>query len=442
MWCPKGIQQLRAIALTIFLTAVTAATLGTFGPPASLEEVSPGSRGIAGKDQAADFIANPPARYAQIPMELRLVLARSILDKSLPYPAEATHMSVSLWDYLDNWMAASQIQTLMEVHREGTSLGVWPAINRIRKVYTGSSWGIQFSGPVDVLEARSKQKDICHDIDWIVRRDHGNTKHTWWRFIPGWDGVGYAHLGIGAGQDYHDLHFDSTNPATERLGVGDTCNYGVVRVIKHNVEIRMVDVTMTGAVRGFLLIERAHYIHQRVLGVIDHDLLFSPPTSHYRWTAVQKRLTFLKAQRDQINQDAHAIAATQDGFDTVHKLVSTSLTPFVSKFNEDLLLFIQTIKEEGLDNGYFGRELGAMSLKFIRALRSMNGIKIDGLPSGPTNLAGVSLPKSSETDIKNMTEYEQLLELQELLEKKGALALSPANTDALVGFFERIRKKP
>jgi hypothetical protein len=113
------------------------------------------------------------------------------------------------WDAM-RLVGAADLHTLNVVTSGAKSVGVWPHIQTIRGWYTyASSYAIEFLGdPLGITTNGQWGKD---SPQFMVRREHMNTAHDWYRNNSGPGNPG-MHLGVDVGAGYHNIHWDPTNP--------------------------------------------------------------------------------------------------------------------------------------------------------------------------------------------------------------------------------------
>jgi hypothetical protein len=107
-------------------------------------------------------------------------------------------------------IGAADLHTLQVVTRGAKAVGVWPHVETIVNWYTyASSYAIEFLGdPAGITGGGDWGKDYPQSM---VRREHGNTAHDWYRNDSGAGNPG-MHLGVDAGAGFQNVHWDPTNP--------------------------------------------------------------------------------------------------------------------------------------------------------------------------------------------------------------------------------------
>jgi hypothetical protein len=106
----------------------------------------------------------------------------------------------------------ADLHTLVQIQKGAAGAGLWPMITELHEIYTyPTSWGVGFTSSSD-------PRSLTTNGDWgmdhpqiVVRSQHRNTKHEWFRQNTGAGNPG-LHLGIDDGQGYHNVHWDPTNP--------------------------------------------------------------------------------------------------------------------------------------------------------------------------------------------------------------------------------------
>jgi hypothetical protein len=244
-------------------------------PPADAPATAPID--IASDPHAAD---DPPPRYAPLAAELLRLLARSV-----GVLAEfGTAPRTTLWAYLDG-LEAAHLATLVQLHAATRQLGVWDHITRLRHVYFGSSWGIDFEGDAAAVRSRIEGDRMwCKDLQRFVRPEHGNTRHDWWRNTehPGERGL---HVGLDAGEGWMNLHYDSHVPALGRYendvtifpmealisaALGCTCRYDLLEVYSHNRDIHSTGGHDFPA--PFSEIPRMRYVSDKLAALAEYEI--------------------------------------------------------------------------------------------------------------------------------------------------------------------------
>jgi len=113
------------------------------------------------------------------------------------------------WDAI-RATGAADLHTLQVVTKGAKTVGVWSTVQTITGWYTyASSYAIEFLGsPAGVTTSGAWGKDSPQSL---VRGEHGNTAHDWYRHNSGPGNPG-MHLGVDVGAGYHNIHWDPTNP--------------------------------------------------------------------------------------------------------------------------------------------------------------------------------------------------------------------------------------
>lgn len=382
------------------------------------------SRIVLAANVPASFIANPPERYRVIEANTRELLAQSVLEQTLIEPDSRGFAGESLWQFLDERFTTAQLQTIVQIHSAAQKQGMSQAIARLRSVYAGTSWGIKFYGDERALRERAKRSDFCHDLDAIVRREHGNTAHSWWRHLGEQPGLGALHLGVSEGAPYHDLHIDTTNPAKSKgsLGSAELCSYAPLKVIEHNFDIR--DDAYSSELRDFLLVDLMGYFHKRLVEALAHDLKYSSQESQLGWSAMVQKMLDLRAQFDAF---VHAVTSISVRFDGIERLRTELGAEFSSQkklMTAELLAFSALTLDEGRRSGYFAR--GAeINQRFAV------------LPSITMSLSTLNRQTHEPQTAKDL---QTLRDVRARLAKDGAAALKAHDIDSMIGIFFRVRR--
>ena len=326
------------------------------------------------------------------------MLALSVLDHSLIAPDSRDFKGATLWEFLDDYFPCSGIQTLVEVHREAKRLGLWAWVNRLHTVYAGSSWGFEFYGPTDALQDRMGHKDFCHDIDRFVRPEHGNTQHKWWRSLSRKNPVGSLHVGVSDGAPYHNMHFDTLNPAIGRLafGLSETCNYSAVLVAAHNVDIH-TDLALS-AVSPFLFIESLNYVAKRPLEALRNSIALSSAAAAAPWQPVFQKFDDLTPIRSRLMDATTLISVLPDGYVRIKTEVAGELDTYQRGLNDALRAWTTAVEAQAARTAYF-----------------QNGTA------------------DARTDAKALADFHKKVN-----SSKGATSLSGFDMDRMIGFFDRL----
>ena len=195
----------------------------------------------AGSTVATDGPGKPPPAYANLGQPIIDLLYRS---RTTLFSAD-TQKAGTLWQMLDAWLTNSslgltnaQLQTLVQVVNGSKENGLWPTIWKLVGIYSyGSSWGIEYHDngitPKSIVESDNFAEDL---IQSLVRKEHGNTKHTWYRCLLAPSGMPGMHSGVDDGEGYHNLHWDGSNPAYGKNVFG-RATYNPVALWQHLKDI-------------------------------------------------------------------------------------------------------------------------------------------------------------------------------------------------------------
>ncbi len=308
------------------------------------------AQSLCASDIPPQFISQTPERYQALDTATRDLLARSVLAKKLIAPDSRGFSGTTLWQFLDEKFSPSLLEALVQTRQAAQDLGLANAVVELREVYSGTSWGIKFYGPDALIAQRLTRSDFCHDMDSFVRREHGNTEHAWWRHLVSTVGLGSLHLGISAGAGYHDLHFDTTNPAQSRGSFGnpDLCSYSFRRLIAHNNDIH--GKQFTSELRDFLKLEHLGYFQWRLNSVIDNDLKYSPPANRHGWPELLTTVQKIVAQQSRVTDEAKRLATRLDGITRFHSELGEALNTQAGQTKQALDSFIALVLQDSTEN--------------------------------------------------------------------------------------------
>ncbi|MBI3544378.1 MAG: hypothetical protein HY075_13990, partial [Deltaproteobacteria bacterium] len=312
------------------------------------------ARAVLAAEVPASFIASPPARYQALDSATRDLLARSVLEKKLIVPDSRAFTGATLWDFLDGSFTPALLETVVQLRKAAEDQRLAPYIVTLREVYAGTSWGIKFYGPDALIASRLLGDDFCHDIDSIVRREHGNTPHTWWRHLGTVAGLGSLHLGLSDGAGYHDLHIDTTNPATRRGAFGDAslCDYSMKKVLAHNMDIKSSN-PFTSELRQFLELDVLGYFHWRLGSVLAQELASAPTSTHRAWPTLLSLVRAIGQKRAVLVEAATKLANQTDGISRFRAELDGDLEKETTDIGISLRLFIDHLISDGDRVGYF-----------------------------------------------------------------------------------------
>lgn len=307
----------------------------------------PGLTRVSTDEELSHFLANPPPRYRGLDPSIRTLLGRSVLEKTLIQPDSRRFTGPTLWQFIDERMNSAHLQTLVQVRFAARELGVWSQMERLRSIYYGSSWGVDFFGNANRMRRVVASDQFCGDWD-LVRRWHARSRHAWFRHLGDGPGALGFHFGLDAGEGYHNLHLDSTNPANGHLPGSHTCTYSVPSVVSHNIDISSAG---GGFPVPFARRETERYLAARLLRGIEEDVRSRPPrmqTNALR--GILHRVRQVNAQMNSEEESLRAFAVSDEGM----RASSTGVAPsFLGTLLSSTQDFARSLREQGVLLGFF-----------------------------------------------------------------------------------------
>ena len=246
--------------------------------------------GIDGNPVAPEQPETIPPQYGNFPRELARKVEGSIglMVQHQPEFRSANNSAASVWGWLDR-LPTALIQTLIQSYDGAQRLGIWPLIAQIRRVYAGSSWGIEWVGNSSALHGLVSQSNFCEDPDLIEAHFHPVPAH-WWRHLGGGAGRRGMHVGVDAGVGFNNFHWDSNNPATERnnnpvLGAlqdvtgrrsdqlnTESCRYSPTALVNHAGDVAGANSQDHDFPNPYIQFDRLTYGTHRVHGAVTREL--------------------------------------------------------------------------------------------------------------------------------------------------------------------------
>ncbi len=307
----------------------------------------PGLTRTATAEELSQFLANPPPRYRGMDASIRTLLGRSVLEKTLTQPDSRRYTGPTLWQFIDEHMNSAHLQTLVQVRFAARELGVWNQMERLKSIYYGSSWGVDFFGSASRIRRVVTSDQFCGDWD-LVRRWHARSRHDWFRHLGDGAGALGFHFGLDAGEGYHNLHLDSTNPANGHLPGSQTCSYSVPSVVGHNIDISSAS---GGFPAPFARRETERYLAARLLQAIEEDVRSRP--SRMQTNALRGILHRIRQINTQMNLEEESLrilAVSDDGM----RAIPTGMAPsFLSSLLNSTQDFARSLREQGIHLGFF-----------------------------------------------------------------------------------------
>ena len=347
----------------------------------------------------ASFTAAPPERYRALDSATRDLLARSVYSHSLEAPDSRKFKGATLWQFIDERMPATLLATVVQIRAAAEEQGIAASMTLLREIYAGSSWGVSFYGDEAALRTRVAHSDFCHDLDAVVRPEHGNTQHTWWRHLGLKAGLGALHLGISDGAGYNNLHFDTTNPAVKRgsFGSSELCSYSLGQVLAHNADLRTK--SFSSAMRDYLMLDVLKYFHKRLVTTLAGEMASSPAPTALSWSALLRHLQSADPARVRLIEEATEIAMGLDAITRFHSERGSELAGYQHVVSDLLLEYVDLTLADGRRSGYFE-------------------------------------PQPAQHD----QDYVGLMAMRDRISGLGALDLNSGELDWIVGVFYRVRE--
>jgi hypothetical protein len=171
-----------------------------------------GREGDAGHPQWEAASIDPEDDINQVPPEYKA------LDKEVIALLDRSRLTMSMFAGMKFWPAmkmlgVANLHTLVQIHRQATSAGLWHVIHQLKQIYTyGTSWGIYYlsnGDPGSLMDHAHWGKDAPQKT--TADEHPGGEKYTWYRQNTGIGNPG-LHMGVGKGGNEHDLHVDGNNP--------------------------------------------------------------------------------------------------------------------------------------------------------------------------------------------------------------------------------------
>lgn len=262
-------------------------------PSASDQAFGAKAEGPVAAGLEAELPPRPP-KFAKMPQAAVDLLWRSRNE----YPAIASGPpELGFWGRVER-MTASELQVLVQITTGATNLGLMQHIHTLQKIYNyGSSWGIEFGGdPQPITSNGQWGEDFPQDV---VRGQHFNTPHTWYRNNSGAGNPG-MHLGILPG-GHHNVHWDPTNPMyTVSTG-------GFIPIPGSPLPIYVP--------RGMAVYHPAHLMdHAEDIGFLDKDPnKKDKPRGSEPWYSMQEVTGYGKGARDFVGSEEGLLGSGEVG---------------------------------------------------------------------------------------------------------------------------------
>lgn len=151
--------------------------------------------------------SRPPPDYQALDPDLIQLLDRS----RATFWVFSSEPGRKFWDSVRS-IPVADLHTLVQITKGAKAAGLWPLIKELTSFYTfPTSWGIEFHASGSLLPFATNGQWGKDFPQIMVRREHFNTQHEWYRQDTGAGNPG-LHLGIDVGAGHHNVHWDPTNP--------------------------------------------------------------------------------------------------------------------------------------------------------------------------------------------------------------------------------------